>query len=89
MGDFSNGGAREGGKVGSEGGGSGLNGSERKLAKDNRRLGVLFCPGDCDDCLGEGKPLFTDINQRVNLQMVGTKKFSSGVVQLIYRLNRN
>ena len=39
--------------------------------------------------LGEGKPLFTDINQRINLQMVGSKKFSSGVVQLIYRLNRN
>ena len=39
--------------------------------------------------LGEGKPLFTDINQRINLQIVGSKKFSSGVVQLIYRLNRN
>ncbi|RDW21144.1 dihydrofolate reductase [Oceanobacillus arenosus] len=39
--------------------------------------------------LGEGKPLFIDINKRINLQMVDTKKFSSGVVQLIYRLNRN
>ena len=39
--------------------------------------------------LGEGKPLFIDINQRINLQMVNTKTFSSGVVQLIYRLNRN
>lgn len=37
--------------------------------------------------LGEGKPLFIDINKRLNLQIVETKKFSSGVVQLIYRLN--
>ncbi|KAB8126106.1 dihydrofolate reductase [Gracilibacillus oryzae] len=37
--------------------------------------------------LGEGKPLFTDINKRINLQIVETKKFSSGVVQIIYRLN--
>jgi dihydrofolate reductase len=37
--------------------------------------------------LGEGKPLFIDINKRINLQIVETKKFSSGVVQLIYRLN--
>lgn len=37
--------------------------------------------------LGEGKPLFVDINKRINLQIVETKKFSSGVVQLIYRLN--
>ncbi|GIN62339.1 hypothetical protein J27TS8_23320 [Robertmurraya siralis] len=37
--------------------------------------------------LGEGKPLFIDINKRINLQIVETKKFSSGVVQLTYRLN--
>ncbi|NTU18833.1 dihydrofolate reductase [Brevibacillus sp. HB1.2] len=37
--------------------------------------------------LGEGKPLFMDIKQRVNLSLVNTKTFSSGVVQLIYRLN--
>lgn len=37
--------------------------------------------------LGEGKPLFIDINKRINLQIVETKKFSSGVVQLIYRWN--
>lgn len=36
--------------------------------------------------LGEGKPLFTDINQRVNLKLVETKQFSSGVVQLCYHL---
>ncbi|MEJ8777196.1 dihydrofolate reductase family protein [Pseudogracilibacillus sp. ICA-222130] len=35
--------------------------------------------------LGEGKPLFTDIKQRLNLKMIHTRKFSSGVVQLIYR----
>ncbi|MFE7083526.1 dihydrofolate reductase family protein [Priestia megaterium] len=39
--------------------------------------------------LGEGKPMFIDINQRLNLKMVDTKMFSSGVVQLIYRLNKN
>ncbi len=37
--------------------------------------------------LGEGKPLFMDIKQRVNLSLVNTKTFSSGVVQLIYHLN--
>lgn len=37
--------------------------------------------------LGEGKPLFIDITQRLNLKMVNTRKFSSGVVQLIYHLN--
>ncbi|NHC43608.1 dihydrofolate reductase, partial [Bacillus sp. MM2020_1] len=34
--------------------------------------------------LGEGKPLFIDIKQRLNLKMVNTRMFSSGVVQLIY-----
>ncbi|MGG4446483.1 dihydrofolate reductase family protein [Brevibacillus porteri] len=37
--------------------------------------------------LGEGKPLFMDIKQRVNLSLVNTKIFSSGVVQFIYHLN--
>ena len=35
--------------------------------------------------LGAGKPLFTDIGQRVKLKLVQAKPFSSGVVQLIYR----
>ncbi|CAN7659391.1 dihydrofolate reductase family protein [Paenibacillus sp. LjRoot56] len=34
--------------------------------------------------LGEGKLLFVDIKQRLNLQLVNTRTFSSGVVQLIY-----
>lgn len=34
--------------------------------------------------LGDGKPLFIDINQRLNLKLVDTKRFSSGVVQLCY-----
>nr|WP_295974818.1 dihydrofolate reductase family protein [uncultured Bacillus sp.] len=34
--------------------------------------------------LGEGKPLFIDIKQRVNLKLYHTRTFSSGVVQLIY-----
>lgn len=36
--------------------------------------------------LGGGKPLFIDIKERLNLQLVKTKTFQSGVVQLIYRL---
>lgn len=34
--------------------------------------------------LGEGKPLFIDINERLNLKVVNTTTFSSGVVQIIY-----
>lgn len=39
--------------------------------------------------LGEGKPLFSDIKQRLNLHLMDTRTFSSGVVQLIYQLDRN
>ena len=39
--------------------------------------------------LGEGKPLFIDIQERLNLKLVNTRSFSSGVVQLIYHLNRD
>lgn len=39
--------------------------------------------------LGEGKPLFSDIKQRLSLKMVNTRTFSSGVVQLIYHLSGN
>jgi dihydrofolate reductase len=38
--------------------------------------------------LGEGKPLFMDIQERLNLKLVNTRSFSSGVVQLIYHLNK-
>lgn len=34
--------------------------------------------------LGEGKPLFKDIQERVNLKLVKSRTFPSGVVQLIY-----
>lgn len=37
--------------------------------------------------LGEGKPLFIDIKQRLNLKVVHTRTFSSGVVQIIYHLH--
>ncbi|KQL36064.1 dihydrofolate reductase family protein [Psychrobacillus sp. FJAT-21963] len=37
--------------------------------------------------LGKGNPLFSDINQRLNLILVNTKTFSSGVVQLCYHRN--
>ena len=39
--------------------------------------------------LGEGKPLFVDIKQRMNLNLVNIRNFSSGVVQLIYHWNKN
>jgi len=39
--------------------------------------------------LGEGKPLFADIKQRMNLKTVNTRTFSSGVVQLIYHFGGN
>ncbi len=39
--------------------------------------------------LGEGKPLFVDIKKRLNLNLVHTRTFSSGVVQLIYHWNGN
>src|SRR3954470_6677378 len=39
--------------------------------------------------LGEGRPLFIDIKQRLNLTLMNTRTFSSGVVQLIYNLNRD
>ena len=34
--------------------------------------------------LGGGKPLFADLKERMNLQLVKTNAFKSGVVQLIY-----
>ncbi|WP_313891836.1 dihydrofolate reductase family protein [Psychrobacillus sp.] len=37
--------------------------------------------------LGEGKPMFIDIKQRLNLKIVNTRTFSSGVVQVIYHYN--
>lgn len=36
--------------------------------------------------LGEGKPMFMDIRQRLNIKLVDTRTFQSGVVQLIYHL---
>ncbi|MDN4599767.1 dihydrofolate reductase family protein [Paenibacillus sp. F6_3S_P_1C] len=38
--------------------------------------------------LGEGKPLFMDVKQRINLKTVDTRTFNSGVVQVIYHLDR-
>jgi dihydrofolate reductase len=37
--------------------------------------------------LGEGKPLFIDINQKQDLKLVQSKQFTSGVVQLCYHSN--
>jgi dihydrofolate reductase len=34
--------------------------------------------------LGSGKPLFEDLERRVELKLIDTKTFKSGVVQLIY-----
>lgn len=38
--------------------------------------------------LGEGQPLFKDIQDRINLKLIQTNSYSSGVVQLIYHLRR-
>ena len=35
--------------------------------------------------LGAGKPLFTDVKERINLELIENKRFSSGVVQLRYQ----
>ncbi|MFE6076597.1 dihydrofolate reductase family protein [Paenibacillus sp. NPDC057886] len=37
--------------------------------------------------LGEGKPLFIDVKQRINLKTVDTRTFTSGIVQVIYHLD--
>lgn len=37
--------------------------------------------------LGEGKPLFMDMKQRIKLKTVDTRTFASGVVQVIYHLD--
>ncbi|WP_102346126.1 dihydrofolate reductase family protein [Bacillus sp. Marseille-P3661] len=36
--------------------------------------------------LGEGRPLFVDIKKKLNLRLVDSRTFSSGVVQLIYHI---
>ena len=38
--------------------------------------------------LGSGKPLFEDLKTRLNLRLVKTNTFRSGVVQLIYEPNK-
>jgi dihydrofolate reductase len=38
--------------------------------------------------LGSGKPLFEDLKERLNLHLVKTNTFKSGVVQLIYELKK-
>lgn len=37
--------------------------------------------------LGKGKPLFEDLKNRLNLRLINTNVFKSGVVQLIYKPN--
>ncbi|EJL72490.1 dihydrofolate reductase family protein [Chryseobacterium populi] len=38
--------------------------------------------------LGDGKPLFEDLKERLELQLTGTNVFKSGVVQLIYETKK-
>jgi dihydrofolate reductase len=38
--------------------------------------------------LGNGKPLFQKLKERVNLKLLETHRFKSGVVQLIYKTGR-
>jgi dihydrofolate reductase len=35
--------------------------------------------------LGSGKPLFENLKERLNLRLTQTNRFSSGVVQLVYK----
>ncbi len=35
--------------------------------------------------LGEGKPLFTEVNNRMKLKLLGTRTFKSGPVALRYQ----
>ncbi|MGM9920001.1 MAG: dihydrofolate reductase family protein [Bhargavaea sp.] len=37
--------------------------------------------------LGEGKPLFTDVRERLDLKLADSRTFPSGVIQLIYHRN--
>lgn len=39
--------------------------------------------------LGSGKPLFEDLKERLNLKLITTNVFKSGVVQLIYQPERD
>lgn len=39
--------------------------------------------------LGNGKPLFENLKERINLELTDTKVFKSGVVQLIYKTAEN
>ena len=36
--------------------------------------------------LGGGKPLFSNIKNRIQLELIGTKNYSTGLVSLTYRL---
>ncbi len=38
--------------------------------------------------LGNGKPLFIDINNRKKLRLLDNKTFSTGLVQLIYKIDK-
>lgn len=38
--------------------------------------------------LGSGKPLFENLDKRINLQLMETRHFKSGVVQLVYQTQR-
>lgn len=38
--------------------------------------------------LGRGKPLFENLKERVNLELMEVNRFKSGVVQLIYKHNK-
>jgi dihydrofolate reductase len=39
--------------------------------------------------LGGGKPLFKESDKRLRLKLVGTKSYSTGLVQLSYRFKKN
>lgn len=38
--------------------------------------------------LGQGIPLFVDINEKINLNLVSTRQFTNGVTELNYMVDR-
>ncbi len=57
--------------------------------ESNRRI-ILYLAVTLDEfrlsihpvILGDGKPMFIDIKQRLNIKLINTNKFSSGVVYI-------
>jgi dihydrofolate reductase len=68
-------------------------GGDMVVLGSGKLASLLLERGLVDECrvyltpivLGRGNPLFQQISERVNLKLVGTKSFQSGVVMLAYQ----